>query len=135
MMDEISEEDRDKLIKEYIGSQQQVLTEVIQSVIKGVVNNRSSFDREHENVRSTVISACCGPQVNLRALSELLGIYGNRNVHKLNKYKARRAEYMNGIVSHMCGHRYAAEHYGFPPEVLQYLRDWYDDDECSTPDK
>ena len=104
------------------------------SSIKEVLHNRISSDREHENVRSTVISACCGPQVNLKELSELLEIYGNRNVHKLKKYQRRREEYMNGTTSHMSGHRYAGDRYGFPKRVMQFMRNWFDCEECSTPD-
>ena len=41
---------------------------------------------------------------------------------------------MNGTTSHMSGHRYAGDRYGFPKRVMQFMRNWFDCEECSTPD-
>ena len=103
--------------------------------IKEVVQQRTSRDQHHEAVRSTIISACCGEHVNLKKISQLLGIYENRNAHKLTKYKDRREGYMTGRSNHMSGQRYSSDHYGFTEDVMQFMRDWFEDDECSTPDK
>ena len=107
---------------------------VIES-IREILHNKVSLDREHAAVRSTIISACCGPNVNLQELSQLLGIYENRNFHKLAVFKERREAYIGGRTSNMNGERYASAHYGFPPEVMQFLREWFIDDDCSVPDR
>ena len=35
----------------------------------------------------------------------------------------------------MRGERYASDNYGFTEDVMEFLRDWFVDDACSTPDK
>ena len=85
---------------------------------KNQCHNHTSSAQEHANVRSAVICACCWPRVSLKSMSELLEIYENRNLYKLNKYKERKVGYMNCTESHMSRHRYAADHYGFPNKVV-----------------
>ena len=34
----------------------------------------------------------------------------------------------------MKGDRYASKSYGFPKEVVQFMREWFDDEECGTAD-
>ena len=48
--------------------------EVLPSV-KEVVTDKRSKSIESERIRSTLISAACGPNVNLKAVSTVLGIY------------------------------------------------------------
>ena len=73
--------------------------------------------------------------MNLKVVSKALNIYKNRNFHKLKIYQTRRKEYMMGVKPHMSGFRYGSEYYGFPDKVFKYMREWFEDDECSTPDK
>ena len=42
------------------------------SAIKDIIHLRSSNDHEHEAVRHTVTSECCGPYVTFKALSKIL---------------------------------------------------------------
>ena len=107
---------------------------IINSITE-IVHHRIFRDREHEAVRSPISSACCGPQVNLTILSRLLGIYENRNAHKLQKYRYRREDYITGKARNMSGEKYSSDCYGFPLTVMNFMRDWYEDDDCSTPDK
>ena len=109
LMSEIDQKNREELITGLVGKQHEVNSDIISS-IREVLNNRVSSDREHEGVRSTIISACCGPQVQLRALSKIFMIYENRNYHRLKIYRARRENYMSGATKHMRGYRYASEH-------------------------
>ena len=44
------------------------------SVIKEILNHRSSNDSDHEAVRSTIISASSGPQVELKKLAHILSL-------------------------------------------------------------
>ena len=125
----MEQNNREEIITSLVGKQHEINSDVISS-IRDVLHNRVSSDREHEGVGSTIISGCCGPQVQLRALSKILGIYENRNYHRLKNYKARREHYMSGATKHMRGYRYASEHYGFPEKVMKFLHDWFDDDDC-----
>ena len=117
-----------------VADEQHSFMETVFTSLREIIHNRDSADRDHEGVRSTVISACCGYHVDLSKLSCLLGIYENRNFHKLQLYKARREAYMLGRSRTMTGERYASNHYGFSTLVIQFLRRWFDDDDCSTPD-
>ena len=87
------------------------------------MHHRTSKDREHASVRSKIISACCGPEVDLNTVSEVLEFYTNRNVHKLKMYKERREEYMAGKSNNMSGCRYSADQYGFTTEVVDFMKD------------
>ena len=62
-----SEGDRTKLIRELLGEEHMIYTAIMSS-LKEVVHERRSSDRAHEEVRSTIISACCGPDVDLLLL-------------------------------------------------------------------
>ena len=82
LINELSKEDREELIGSFVGNSQHIISAIITS-LKEVLHNRDSSDSDHEAVRSTIISACCGPNIKLRALSEVLEIYQNRNYHRL----------------------------------------------------
>ena len=113
----LSEDLRGKVLSEWKSNEQRELTNIINS-IKEVVGYRISSDRKHEDLRSTIISACCGPQVDLKALSEALGLYQNRKFHKFKLYQTRRSDYMMGITDHMSGCRYAANLVNFSTIVI-----------------
>ena len=93
------------------------------SAIKDIIHLRSLNDHGTEAIRSTVISACCGPRVSFQSLSQAIGIYGNRNYMKLSTYKKRRDAYLAGSTSHMRGLQYAPHHYGFTEDVMKFMRD------------
>ena len=61
-MKEILDDDNNQLLTEQIGHQPRVLVDVVHS-IKDVVTNRTSSVGKYANVRSTIISACCGARV------------------------------------------------------------------------
>ena len=42
---------------------------------------------------------------------------------------------MSGKSANLKGERYSTEKYGFPEEVMNFMRAWFDDQECGTPDK
>ena len=129
----LPEPQREQLMLEFSGKEITVLRSILKS-IKEVVLKRSSTCKEQEAVRSNIISACCGPDVELPALSDALGIYKNRNWPKLELYRSRRVAFMRGSTVDMSGDRYKGLHYGFPVEVIRVLQNWFLDDDCSTPD-
>ena len=129
----VPEQQREQLILGISGEELRVLRSIIKS-IKEVVLYRISTCKEHEAVRSNILSACCGPNVDLPALSAALGIYENRNWPKLKIYRSRRVAYLRGSTMDMSGDRYKGLHYGFPVEVIRVLQNWFLDDDCSTPD-
>ena len=100
------------------------VVEVLKS-IKEVVNFQRSRNAKEESIRSTLISSACGPEVLLKTVSSVFGIYeGNRNHYKLEKYRQRRQAYMSGENDNMEGARYASEKYGFPAEVLDVIKEF-----------
>ena len=108
LMKDLTKEDQKDVITSLVGKNHGIHSQIITS-LKEVLHNRGSSGRDHEAVRSTVISACCGSGIKLSALSEVLEIYQNRNYHRLKIYKTRRENYMSGIMTNMSGYRYASE--------------------------
>ena len=106
--------------------------EVVSS-IKEIICDKRSKNKESERIRSTLISAACGPNVNLKTVSTVFGIYGG-NYHKLDKYRQRRQAYISGESGNMDGVRYESQKYGFPAEVLDVVREFFESPECGTPD-
>ena len=51
-----------------------------------------------------------------------MGVYQNRNYHKLQIYQKRRMDYISGKSKNLNGEKYAAENYGFPKEVVNFTR-------------
>ena len=130
----LSSEERDMIVSE-LDLQGHGVSSGITTAIKDIIHYRSSKDLEQEALRSTVISACCGPDVTLKELSNVLGIYGNRNYFKLNVYRRRREAYLAGHATNLSGERYASQRHGYPEDVMSFLTRWFVDDCCSTPDR
>ena len=130
----LSSEERDIIVSE-LDLQGHGVSSGITTAIKDIIHYRSSKDLEQEALRSTVISACCGPDVTLKELSNVLGIYGNRNYFKLNVYRRRREAYLAGHATNLSGERYASQRHGYPEDVMSFLTRWFVDDCCSTPDR
>ena len=57
-----------------------------------------------------------------------------KNHHKLEKYRERRKAFIDGMADSMTGDRYESEKYGFPQEVLDIVQEFFESDECGTPD-
>ena len=114
LFNEIPQKSRRKLWTELIEKEslQSRMQKIVNS-IKEVIHHRVSTDREHEGVRSTLISACCRSDLKLKTVSQVLELYKNRNFHKLKVYKERRDAYMSGRAKHMSGDRYSRDSYGF----------------------
>lgn len=87
----LSSQERDMIASE-LGLQGHGVFSGILSAIKDIIHYRTSNDPEQEDLRSMIISACCGPEVTLKELSNVLGIYRNRNYLKLNVYRRRRKD-------------------------------------------
>ena len=134
LMSELSSSNRDLISNEFACGMRRQSNSIIKS-IKEIVHYRASNISDHEAVRSIIIGACCGPLVDLKTLSNELEIYGNRNYLKLDMYRKRRDAYLRGEITTLAGVRYSSSSYGFTEDVLNYLRNWYVDDECSTPDR
>ena len=80
-----------------------------------------------------MISAACGPDVKLKTVSTVFGIYEG-NHYKLDKYRKRRQAYVSGESDNMDGDRYKSQKYGFPAEVLDVIKEFFKSPECATPD-
>ena len=50
------------------------------------------------------------------------------------KYRMRREAYISGEADSMSGDRYPREKYGFPEAVLGLVKEFFESDECGTPD-
>ena len=123
----------DELIKTEKRLHQSKLDKVLSSIKEVIRYSRSSRNRESESFRSTLISAACGPNISLKTVAEVLGIYYG-NQHKLDKYRQRRKAYMSGAAKNMNGDRYLDGNYGFPKKVLDVVREFFESPECGTPD-
>ena len=73
------------------------------AAIKDIIHYRTSNDPDHEALRSTVISACYGPEVPSKFLSQVPSIYRNINYMKLDVYRRRRDTDLAGETTHMMG--------------------------------
>ena len=71
------------MVASELGSQGYGIFGGVISALKDIIHHRAANVPDHEAIRSTIISACCGPDVTFQALSKMLGIYGNRNYMKL----------------------------------------------------
>ena len=110
-----------------------VLMQLVNS-IKQILHYKTSKQNEQEAIRSTLLSSICSSKVDRKGVCELLEIYQNRNSHKLSKYQKRREAYLSGSTSNMEGKRFASELYGFPVAVVKLMKNWFDHEECGTPD-
>ena len=127
---------REKCLDELMRKENRLLPVELHKVlssIKEVVCSKRSKNAESERIRSTLMSAACGPGVSLKTVSEVLGIYEG-NHQKLSKYRQRRQAYLSGEVGNMDGDRYCSKSYGFPAEVLDVVKEFFQDPECGTPD-
>ena len=52
-----------------VADEQHSFMKTVFTSLREIIHNRDSADRDHEGVRSTVISACCGTHVDLSKLS------------------------------------------------------------------
>ena len=69
MMKDLTKESQEDVIISLVGHDYRAKSEII-NALKEVLQNRDSSDRDHEAVRSTVISACCGSDIKLSACLE-----------------------------------------------------------------
>ena len=95
---------------------------LIAVAIKEVLLFTSSNYRKYEAVRSTILGTICAPSIPLKDVAEAMEIYGNRNFHKLKLYRERRQAFIGGSAENMSGRVYAPDCYGFPKEVVTFLR-------------
>ena len=130
---------REKCVLELNKNERFLYPEKVNNVLaslREVIGSRNSKTIENERLRSTIISAACGPHVSLKAVSRVFGIYDdNYNHYKLEKYRKRREAYMSGKVDNLDGDRYPSKNYGFPSEVLDLVGEFFESPECGTPDK
>ena len=128
---------RKECVNKFIKDEASVLTEDTERVmlsIREVLKSKTSKNLEDTKIRSTLLSAACGPQVSLKSVSAIFGIYAGNHM-KLNKYRQRRHAYLSGESKNMDGDRYASKNYGFPQEVLDIARQFFKSPDCGTPDK
>ena len=121
LLSEVSREERNMVASE-LGSQGYGIFGGVTSALKDIIHHRAANVPDHEAIRSTIISACCGPDVTFQALSKMLGIYGNRNYMKLEVYRKRREAYFAGQATNLRGERYASDKYGYTKEVMNFMR-------------
>ena len=74
LLSEVSREERNMVASE-LGSQGYGIFGGVISALKDIIHHRAANVPDHEAIRSTIISACCGPDVTFQALSKMLGIY------------------------------------------------------------